>query len=81
MRSAGQFVQQYFLRYSRSRACLHPSKQNFDVRPWAELQNVVDLPPNLKFMVSPLLILTQYKITEKQLDGVFCITHKHAVAN
>ena len=30
----------------------------------AELQTVVDLPPNLKFMVSPLLILTQYKITE-----------------
>ena len=29
----------------------------------AELQKLVDLPPNLKFMVSTFLILTQYKIT------------------
>ena len=32
---------------------------------FTELQSVVDLPPNLNFMVSPFLILTQCKITEK----------------
>ena len=35
-----------------------------------ELQKVVDLPPNLKFMLSTFLILTQYEITGKQLNGV-----------
>ena len=29
------------------------------------LQKVVELPPNLKSMVSPFLVLTQCKITEK----------------
>ena len=33
-------------------------------------EKVVDLPPNLKFVLSTLLILTQYTITGKQLDGV-----------
>ena len=36
----------------------------------SELQKVVDLPPNLKFMLSTFLILTQYIITGEQLDGV-----------
>ena len=33
--------------------------------PEADIQKVVDLPPNLKFIVSPFLILTQCKISEK----------------
>ena len=36
----------------------------------AELQKVVDLPPNLKFILSTFLILTQNIITGKQCDGV-----------
>ena len=31
----------------------------------SRVAKVVDLPPNLKFMLSPFLILTQCKITEK----------------
>ena len=38
-----------------------------------EFQNVVDLPPNLKFMVSLFLILAQCTITEKQLCSVLHI--------
>ena len=36
----------------------------------SELQKLVDLPPNLKFMLSTFLILTQFVITGKQLAGV-----------
>ena len=38
-----------------------------------ELQRVVDFPPNLKLMVSPFLVLTRYKITEKHLGSVLHI--------
>ena len=44
-----------------------------------ELQKVVDLPPNLKFMLSTFLILTQYIITGKQHDGVLCSRQKHVI--
>ena len=45
----------------------------------AELQKVVDFPPNLKFMLSTFLILTQYIITGKQHDGVLCSRQKHVI--
>ena len=35
----------------------------------AELQKLVELPPNVIFMGSPFLILTQCKITEKHLGS------------
>ena len=36
----------------------------------SELQKVVELPPNLKFMVSTFLILTQYKLLKTRLGSV-----------
>ena len=40
-----------------------------------ELQEVVELPPNLKLMVSTRPYLTQSKITEKQLeDAEMCVS-------
>ena len=46
---------------------------------YAEMQIVVDLPPNLKFMLSTFLILTRYIITGKQLDGVLWTIQKHVI--
>ena len=45
----------------------------------AELQKVADLPSNLKFMLSTILIFTQYAITGKQLDGVLCTRQKYVI--
>ena len=44
---------------------------------YAELQKFVDLPPNLKFMVSPFLNLTQCKITQK--TAVQCSAYHSSV--
>ena len=48
---------------------------------YAELQKVVDLPPNLKFMLSTFLILTRYIITGKQLNGVLRTRQKNVIGD
>ena len=50
----------------------HKEKQNEEVNLRSELEKVVDLPPNQKFMVSTFLILKQCKITEKTNWAMLC---------